>query len=150
MKNAVNWFEIPVSNYNRAKQFYSAVFGLDIQDYAGLGKKYPALAAAMLVFMLSFTGIPPTLGFAGKFFLFRTVLEGGFVGLAVLGMLTSLVSAYYYLRIIIIMYMQSGNPRIIKEPSLNAIIAVSAVGTVLLFFASEPLFNWAAQAVLTF
>ncbi|MEK6221187.1 MAG: NADH-quinone oxidoreductase subunit N [Chloroflexota bacterium] len=124
--------------------------GLDIQDYAGLGKKYPALAASMLVFMLSFTGIPPTLGFAGKFFLFRTVLEGGFVGLAVLGMLTSLVSAYYYLRIIIIMYMQSGNPRIIKEPSLNAIIAVSAVGTVLLFFASEPLFNWAAQAVLTF
>jgi NADH-quinone oxidoreductase subunit N len=76
--------------------------GLALDDYAGLGRKYPGLAAAMAVFMLSFTGVPPTLGFVGKFYLFRTVLEGGFTSLAVIGVLTSLVSAYYYLRIIVI------------------------------------------------
>lgn len=122
--------------------------GLNLEDYAGLGKKYPLLAAAMLVFMLSFTGVPPTLGFAGKFFLFRAVLEGGFVGLAVLGVLTSLVSAYYYLRLVIIMYMHPGSPRVHRERWLDMTTAVSAIATVGLFFFSEPLFRWAADAVL--
>ncbi|MDH5605528.1 MAG: NADH-quinone oxidoreductase subunit N [Anaerolineae bacterium] len=122
--------------------------GLALEDYAGLGKKYPALALAMLVFMLSFTGVPPTLGFAGKFFLFRTVLEGGYIGLAVLGVLTSLLSAYYYLRVVIIMYMQTGSPKVNREPLLNAVTAVSAVGTVVLFFTATPLFRWATEAVL--
>ena len=61
--------------------------GLEITDYAGLGRKYPALAAAMTVFMLSLTGIPPTLGFVGKFYLFRAVINGQFYLLAVIGML---------------------------------------------------------------
>ncbi len=52
--------------------------GLELEDYAGLGQKHPALAAVMAVAMFSFTGVPPTLGFVGKFFLFRTVLEGGY------------------------------------------------------------------------
>ena len=67
--------------------------GLELNDYAGLGRKYPLLALAMMVFMLSFTGIPPTLGFWGKFYLFRTAVEGGYIGLALIGLLTSLVSA---------------------------------------------------------
>jgi len=50
--------------------------GLELDDYAGLGRRYPALALVMAVAMLSFTGVPPTLGFVGKFFLFRTVIEG--------------------------------------------------------------------------
>ncbi len=54
--------------------------GLEISDYAGLGRKYPALAAAMTVFMLSLIGFPPTLGLVGKFYLFRAVIEGGFYG----------------------------------------------------------------------
>ncbi len=76
--------------------------GLEMDDYAGLARKYPLLAAAMTVFMLSFTGVPPTLGFVGKFYLFRTVIEGGYIGLALIGVLTSLVSAYYYLRVVVI------------------------------------------------
>src|SRR5512142_3345939 len=79
--------------------------GLEITDYAGLGRKYPALAAAMTVFMLSLTGIPPTLGFVGKFYLFRAVMVGGFYGLPLIGLLTSLISAYYYLRVVVTMYM---------------------------------------------
>jgi NADH-quinone oxidoreductase subunit N len=122
--------------------------GLALADYAGLGKKHPALALAMLVFMLSFTGVPPTLGFAGKFYLFKVVLDGDFVWLAVLGVLTSLISAYYYLRVVIIMYMWDGSPEVRGEPLLNLTTALTAVGTVLLFFVSGPLFNWAAESVL--
>jgi NADH-quinone oxidoreductase subunit N len=123
--------------------------GLALEDYAGLGRKYPALAAAMAVAMLSFTGIPPTLGFVGKFYLFRALLEGGFVGLALIGVLTSLVSAYYYLRVVVIMYMQEGEPIIRKAPWLYVTAGASAFGIVILSIFSVPLFTWASQAVLT-
>ncbi len=86
--------------------------GLEIADYAGLGRKRPLLAAAMTVFMLSLTGMPPTLGLVGKFYLFRTAIQGGFIGLAVIGVLTSLISAYYYLRVVVTMYMREGEPEI--------------------------------------
>lgn len=122
--------------------------GLNFEDYAGLGKKHPVLAAAMLVFLLSFAGVPPTLGFAGKFFLFRTVLEGGFVGLAIVGVLASLVSAYYYLRVVIFMYFHDGDPVVRNEPVLNFVTALTAVGTLFLFFVSGPILRWAAESVL--
>ncbi|MEX2161839.1 MAG: NADH-quinone oxidoreductase subunit N [Anaerolineales bacterium] len=122
--------------------------GLEFKDYAGLGRKHPGLALAMAIFMLSFTGVPPTLGFAGKFFLFRAVLEGGYVGLAIIGMLASLISAYYYLRLVVIMYMQEGEPEVHKDRWLSFTAGLSAVATVLLFIFSEPLFGWAAQALL--
>jgi NADH-quinone oxidoreductase subunit N len=122
--------------------------GLSLDDYAGMGRKYPFLAAAMAVFMLSFTGVPPTLGFVGKFYLFRTVLEGGFVGLALIAVLTSLVSAYYYLRVVVIMYMRDGEPEARNEPWLNLTAGATAALTVLLSIFSAPLFNWAAQATL--
>lgn len=122
--------------------------GLEFKDYAGLAKRSPWLAAAMAVFMLSFTGVPPTLGFAGKFFLFRAVLEGGYVGLAIVGMLASLISAYYYLRLIVVMYMQSGEPEVHREAWLGIAAGATAIGTVVLFFLSQPLFDWAARALL--
>jgi NADH-quinone oxidoreductase subunit N len=122
--------------------------GLTLDDYAGLGRKHPALAAAMAIFMLSFTGVPPTLGFVGKFYLFRTALEGGFVGLAIIGVLTSLVSAYYYLRVVVIMFMRDGEPLIHSEPLLNLTAGGAAVATVALTIFSGPLFAWASQAVL--
>lgn len=122
--------------------------GLELDDYAGLSKKYPGLALSMLVFMLSFTGVPPTLGFAGKFFLFRAVLEGGYVWLAIIGVLASMISAYYYLRVVIIMYMRQGEPEAIKEPWLQLVMGLSALGTVALLLVATPLFRWAAEAVL--
>lgn len=122
--------------------------GLSIDDYAGLGKKRPGMAAAMLVFMLSFTGVPPTLGFVGKFYLFRTVIQAGFIWLAIIGVLTSLISAYYYLRIVIIMYMKEGDPESRSEPWLNLTTFVTAVATVVLTFLAAPLFDWAARAVI--
>ncbi len=122
--------------------------GLELEDYAGLGRKYPVMATAMAIFMFSFTGVPPTLGFAGKLFVFRTVLEGGFVGLALIGVLTSLVSAYYYLRVVVVMFMQEGDPEVRSEPWLNLATLATAVGTVVLTIVSWPLFKWAADAVL--
>jgi NADH-quinone oxidoreductase subunit N len=122
--------------------------GLSMESFAGLGRKYPVMAAAMAIFMLSFTGVPPTLGFMGKFYLFRTVIEGGYIGLALIGVLTSLISAYYYLRVIVIMYMQDGEPEISKNFWLQFTAVGAALLTVILSLASGPLLNLAAQAKL--
>jgi NADH-quinone oxidoreductase subunit N len=123
--------------------------GLSLNDYAGLGRKYPLLAASMAVFMLSFTGVPPTLGFMGKFYLFRTVIEGGYLGLALIGVFTSLISAYYYLRVIVIMYMQEGEPVARKEFWVQFTAALTAVLVVALTIFAGPLLSLASQAVLS-
>jgi NADH-quinone oxidoreductase subunit N len=122
--------------------------GLLLSDYAGLARRSPGLAAAMTVAMLSFTGVPPTLGFFGKFYLFQTAVEGGFIGLALIGVLTSLISAYYYLRVVVIMYMQDGDPVVRPESLLKITAGVTAVATVALSLFAQPLFTWAEQALL--
>jgi NADH-quinone oxidoreductase subunit N len=122
--------------------------GLMLSDYAGLSRKHRGLAAAMAVAMLSFTGVPPTLGFVGKFYLFSAAIEGGFFGLALIGVLTSVISAYYYLRVIIIMYMQDGEPVVHRETWLGLTAGVSAVAVVALTIFSPPLFAWASEAVM--
>lgn len=122
--------------------------GLKIDDYAGLGRKQPFLAAAMTVFMLSLIGLPPTLGLVGKIYLFRAVITGGYYPLAVVGVLTSLVSAYYYLRVVVKMYMQDGDPEVTREAWLDFTIGAMAILTVLLSLFPAPLFDWASRAVL--
>lgn len=123
--------------------------GLLIDDFAGLGRRRPLLAAAMTIFMLSFTGMPPTLGLVGKFFLFRTAIEGGFIGLAVIGVLTSLISAYYYLRVVVVMYMREGEPETTREPWLDLTWGATALATVVLSFVPMALFAWASGALLS-
>jgi NADH-quinone oxidoreductase subunit N len=83
-----------------------------LEDYAGVGFAHPLLGFAMAVSMLSLTGMPPLVGFAGKFYLFSAAVDAGYVGLAVIGVLNSLVSAYYYFGVIRQMYMVEGTPRI--------------------------------------
>lgn len=122
--------------------------GLSLDDYAGLARKYPLLAASMAIFMISFTGIPPTLGFMGKFYLFRTVIEGGYLGLALIGVFTTLISAYYYLRVIVIMYMREGEPVARTEFWVQFTAAVTAVLVVLLTLVAGPLLTLANKAVL--
>lgn len=77
---------------------------LNIGDYAGLSREQPLAAAAMAVFMLSLAGIPPAAGFFGKLYLFLGAVQSGLVGLAVLGLLASVVGVYYYLNVIVAMY----------------------------------------------
>lgn len=122
--------------------------GLEIGDYAGLARKHPALAAAMTVFMLSLIGLPPTLGLVGKIYLFRAVIDGGFYGLAVIGVLTSLISAYYYLRVVVTMYMRDGEPETERESFLDLTTAATAIATVVLSLVPQFLFAWASSAVL--
>lgn len=122
--------------------------GLLLEDLSGIGKKYPWLGVAMLVFMLSFAGVPLTMGFWGKFYLFRTAIQGGFTSLALIGLLTSLVSAYYYLRVVVFMFMKPGDPDIKVNAWVGLVIGISALAVVLLAFFPGMLLDWASQAVM--
>ena len=122
--------------------------GLELDDYAGLGRKYPWLAIAMLIFMLSFTGAPLTLGFWGKFYLFKVAVDAGFWPLALVGLLTSVISAYYYLRVVVVMYMQAGQPEAQGDRWVTLLAVALAALLVLLSFFPGPLLNFAALAGL--
>jgi NADH-quinone oxidoreductase subunit N len=102
----------------------------------------------MTIFMLSLIGFPPTLGLVGKFYLFRAVLSGGYIGLAIIGVLTSLISAYYYLRVVVTMYMVEGEPETEREFWLGFTTAGAALVTVILSLMPGGLFAWASAAVM--
>jgi NADH-quinone oxidoreductase subunit N len=79
---------------------------VDVADYAGLARRHPLLAAVLALFLLSLIGIPPLAGFVGKFYLFGAAVRAGHFWLAVIGVLNSAVAAYYYLRVVVLMYMR--------------------------------------------
>lgn len=93
------------------------------RDYAGLGYREPLLGAAMALFMFSLTGIPPTAGFFGKFSIFAAAVDSGYVLLAVLMVIASVISAYYYLKVVVAMYMRAPE----REPIPAATTALAAV-----------------------
>ena len=106
-----------------------------LADFAGVGFRQPVLGLTMAVFMLSLAGIPPTAGFAGKFYLFSAAVDAGYVGLAVIGVLNSVISVYYYLGVLVQMYMTEGTRPIdapATRPYLLATILVAGVATLLL------------------
>ncbi|BCS55516.1 NADH-quinone oxidoreductase subunit N [Geobacter sp. SVR] len=78
----------------------------NVQDFAGLGFKHPILALVMTIFLFSLAGMPPTAGFIGKFYLFSGAIQKGYIWLAVIGVLNSAASVYYYLRVMVYMYMK--------------------------------------------
>jgi NADH-quinone oxidoreductase subunit N len=86
------------------------------EDLAGIGKRHPAVALAFSLFLLSLAGVPPTAGFFGKWFIFKSAIDAGLYWLAVLGFVNSVVGAYYYLRVLVYMYM--------REPAAGAPVAV--------------------------
>jgi NADH-quinone oxidoreductase subunit N len=122
--------------------------GTQIADYSGLFWKQRGLAIAMTVFMLSLIGFPPTIGMVGKFYLFRAVLDGGFTGLAIIGVVTSLISAYYYLRVVVNMYMRDGEPVAEGEFWVNFTWGAAALVTVAVSIVPAWLFTFASTAVL--
>jgi NADH-quinone oxidoreductase subunit N len=83
-----------------------------ITDYAGVGFKYPLLAASMTIFLLSMAGIPPLGGFMAKFYIFSAAVEAKFYWLAILGVLNSAISVYYYLRVTVLMYFRESEREI--------------------------------------
>jgi NADH-quinone oxidoreductase subunit N len=120
-----------------------------IQDYRGLAQREPALAAAMTIFLLSFAGVPPLVGFVGKFFIFSGALQGGLVGLVVIAVLNSVMGAYYYVYLIVAMYMQEGGVTVASmtlRPGLIATITLAVIATVLIGIYPAPYMTAATTA----
>src|SRR5207253_8775696 len=82
---------------------------VSVDDYAGLGRRSPVVAATLTIFMLSLIGIPLTGGFFAKFYVFSAALKANLVWLTIIGLVNSAVAAYYYLRLIVVMYMKEGD-----------------------------------------
>lgn len=122
--------------------------GILLDDLAGIGKHYPWLGVAMLIFMLSFAGVPLTMGFWGKFYLFRTAVQAGYIGLAIIGLLTSVASAYYYLRVVVYMFMKPGEPKLQINPWVSFVIGVAALAVLLLSLMPWTILELASRAVL--
>ena len=124
---------------------------VSVTDYAGLGAKRPGLAAVLSVFMLSLAGVPGTAGFAGKFLIFRAAVESRLVWLAIIGVITTVVSFYYYLYVIVQMYMREpteefSNLRLCG--SLRIALFISVVGTLYLGLMPTRVLDWTATAAL--
>jgi NADH-quinone oxidoreductase subunit N len=123
---------------------------LNISDYAGIGYKYPALGAAMAIFMFSLAGIPPTAGFVGKFYIFASAVKGGFIDLAIIGVINSVLSVYYYLRVTIMIYMRepSANmPQLQFSRATTVAAILAAVATLVLGIFPQVFIDLARQSV---
>jgi NADH-quinone oxidoreductase subunit N len=127
------------------------VVGDELKDFAGLHVRHPFAAFAMLLFMLSLGGIPPTAGFMGKFWLFGAAIEAGYVWLAVIGVLNSAVSLYYYIRIVVFMYVKppAAGSQPAMSPSLSLVLAVAVVATLVLGIYPRMLFDLAESSART-
>jgi NADH-quinone oxidoreductase subunit N len=120
-----------------------------VDDLAGLGRSDPAMALWMAVFMFSMAGIPPLAGFFGKLYVFLAAVQAGFWTLAIIGILTSVVGAYYYLRIVKVMYFDAGAGALDPRPaSLTVVMAGSGLLTLLFFLFPASLIG-AAQVAVT-
>ncbi len=127
------------------------VVGDELKDLNGLFFRQPFAAVAMLLFMLSLGGIPPTAGFMGKFWLFGAAIESGYIWLAVIGVLNSAVSLYYYIRIVVYMMLKNepagSEPK--QSPALAVAMAAAVIATLLLGVYPQPLFEFAQASAAT-
>jgi NADH-quinone oxidoreductase subunit N len=131
----------------------------ELQDLAGLARTRPGLAAMLTIFMLSLAGIPGTVGFVGKFLVFKAAVGSGLIGLTLVGVMGSLVSVYYYLRLPVVMYMSEPGEASLRQESSTGELLVLAVCVVLVlllglfpsrapgFLSSIAALEWARQSV---
>jgi NADH-quinone oxidoreductase subunit N len=120
----------------------------EISDLAGLSKSHPFLALAMAIFMFSMSGIPPLAGFFGKLYIFLAAIDAGLYALAIIGILTSVVAAFYYLRIVKIMYfddLEDALERPIRR-EISAVLAATSLVILLFFLYPGPLLTSAEAA----
>jgi NADH-quinone oxidoreductase subunit N len=125
--------------------------GETFADYAGLAQRAPLLAALMLIFLLGLTGIPPTGGFFGKFYLFAAAVESGWTWVAVIGVIMSAISLYYYMGVVVYMYFQDSErttPVPLRAPVLVGAIGFCALVTVLLGIFPGPFVELAKASLL--
>jgi NADH-quinone oxidoreductase subunit N len=125
--------------------------GETCSDYAGLAQRSRFLAAMMLIFLLALTGIPPTGGFVGKFYLFASAVEAGWTWVAVVGVVMSAVSVYYYFRIVLYMYLRDSTVTSsvpLPSKALVGTVAFCAIATLLLGLYPGPFIDFAKSALL--
>lgn len=123
-------------------------------DYSGLGWKMPLVGVFMTVFMLSLTGIPPTAGFIGKYYLFAAVIKAGpaFYWLAFAGAINSVVSLYYYMRIVKHMYLEGERSEVLIVPSaaVTVLFLILAIPTVVFGIYFAPVADWVSSSMVIF
>ena len=125
--------------------------GENIDDYMGLSKSHPVASALMLVFMFSLAGIPPTAGFIGKFYVFMEVVKAGYVYLAIIAVVFSAISAFFYLRVVMYMYMKDPVkevPGLTGSPSMSIALAFTAVMILIIAIFPSYLLNLVRQSIL--
>lgn len=121
-----------------------------LESYSGLGSRSPVLALLMTVFMFSLAGFPPTAGFMGKFYVFSSAVKSGFIWLVVIGVLNSLVSVYYYLRVVVLMFMHPPQPEAQKIPvafGAGLVLLISIWGVLYLGILPNSFLNLAKASV---
>ena len=123
-----------------------------VRDYAGLGQEHPVLAALMTLFLLSLGGFPPLAGFIGKWYVFSAAVQAGYVWLAIIGVLTSVVAVFFYLRVVVMMYMtpERHPARFPPVPRIAGFaLAISAILVLYLGVLPTRVLNWAAASIST-
>jgi NADH-quinone oxidoreductase subunit N len=127
---------------------------LSFDDYAGLGQRQPVVAAVLALFMLSLLGLPVTAGFLGKFYIFKAVLDSHLIWLAVLMAVNSVIGAYYYIRLIVVMYMREPSAETAAAApapfpmTVNVVLAITTIGTLYLGLMPSRMINFLMQANL--
>jgi len=127
------------------------VVGDELKDFSGLHFRSPWAAFAMLLFMLSLGGIPPTAGFMGKLWLFGAAIDAGYYWLAFIAVLNSAVSLYYYVRVVVFMYIKSerAGSEPLMTPALGVALGVAVLGTIVLGVYPGLLFDFAQASAQT-
>jgi NADH-quinone oxidoreductase subunit N len=124
----------------------------DLRDYAGLWNTHPALAALMTVSLLSLGGLPPTVGFIGKWYIFSAAVSAGYYWLAIIGVLSSVVSVFFYLRVVVMMYMadRTAGPVPARVTTVGMGALVLAIAAIFyLGILPAPVMNFAAESIAT-
>lgn len=130
--------------------------GLEVDDYAGLGARRPFLGFAMALFMFSMAGIPPTAGFFAKYYVFSAAVEKGLVALVVIAVINSVISLYYYLRVVVVMYMKPAEEDLAVHADwgVRVVLAVSVIAVLWLGFGPsgtipgiESILDWTQQSL---
>jgi len=132
---------------------------INVDDYIGLAYRHPVAAATMSLFLFSLAGIPPTAGFMGKFYIFSAAIKSGYIGLAIIGVINSVVSVYYYLRITVAMYMKEPEhavsgaesmPNLVFSTAMIIAMVIAAYGVLRMGIFPSAYIALAQQSYLSF
>jgi NADH-quinone oxidoreductase subunit N len=124
-----------------------------MDDYSGLGYRSPLIGIALTVFLISLTGLPPTAGFIGKLYVFTSVVNAGYIWLAIIGVLNSVISLVYYVKVVRNMYLrdvESTKTKLTFSPFALVVVLLLAIPTLVLGMYFGPIIEWANASMMIF